>query len=60
MMAGETLHATVINMRFIKPLDTDLVRETVAEIGNRAAFSANLRTIRTADEMLGELLDSVG
>ena len=25
--AGETLHATVINMRFIKPLDTDLVRE---------------------------------
>ena len=45
---------------FLEGSNTDLVRETVAQIGNRAAFSANLRTIRTADEMLGELLDSVG
>lgn len=35
----------------------DPVQETVEQIGAKHAFSANLSVIRTADEMLGALLD---
>ena len=31
MESAETLNATVVNMRFIKPLDTDLIREIAAQ-----------------------------
>ena len=35
----------------------DLVADTVEQIDAKAAFSANLSVIRTADEMLGTLIN---
>ncbi len=35
----------------------DLVKDTVEQIDAKAAFSANLSVIRTADEMLGTLIN---
>ena len=35
---------------------TDLVEETATQIGGLRAFQANLAVLRTADEMLGELV----
>lgn len=35
----------------------DLARETVEQVTTKHAFSANLSVIRTADQMLGALLD---
>jgi flagellar hook protein FlgE len=37
--------------------DVDLAHEAVEQIQAKASFSANLTVIRTADQMLGELLD---
>jgi hypothetical protein len=35
----------------------DLIADTVEQIDAKAAFSANLSVIRTADEMLGTLIN---
>jgi flagellar basal body rod protein FlgG len=35
----------------------DLVADTVEQIDAKAAFSANLAVVRTADEMLGTLIN---
>lgn len=37
--------------------DVDYSAEVVEQIEAKDAFSANLAVVRTADEMLGELLD---
>jgi flagellar hook protein FlgE len=37
----------------------DLVAETVEQIEAKHAFSANAQVIRTADEMVGDLLDII-
>jgi flagellar hook protein FlgE len=37
--------------------DVDLANEAVEQISAKSAFSANVAVIRTADQMLGELLD---
>lgn len=37
----------------------DLVAETVAQISAKHEFSANVQVIKTADDMLGDLLDIV-
>ncbi|HKP58029.1 MAG TPA: flagellar basal body rod C-terminal domain-containing protein [Polyangiales bacterium] len=36
---------------------TDLAEETVSQISSQHAFTANLAVLRTADAMLGELVD---
>jgi len=36
--------------------NTDVVEETVTQIGSLRAFQANVAVLRTADEMLGELV----
>ncbi|HET8933023.1 MAG TPA: flagellar basal body rod C-terminal domain-containing protein [Polyangiales bacterium] len=36
--------------------NTDLVEETVTQISSLRAFQANVAVLRTADEMLGELI----
>jgi flagellar hook-associated protein FlgK len=45
--------------RIASPEPTDLVRDRVEQITARHAFSANLATIRTADDMIGTLIDTV-
>lgn len=37
----------------------DLVAETVAQISAKHEFSANVQVIKTADDMLGDLLDII-
>jgi flagellar basal body rod protein FlgG len=37
--------------------NTDLVEETVTQISSLRAFQANVSVMRTADEMLGELVN---
>jgi flagellar hook protein FlgE len=39
--------------------NVDLGQEVVQQITAKHAFSANLGVIRTADEMLGDLLDMI-
>lgn len=39
--------------------DTDLVTDTVDQIEAKHAFAANVATIRTADEMVGTLIDTI-
>lgn len=39
--------------------DVDLVAETVAQITAKHEFSANAKVMRTADDMLGDLLDII-
>ena len=38
--------------------NTDLVDETVTQISSLRAFQANVTVLRTADEMLGSLIDT--
>jgi flagellar basal body rod protein FlgC len=37
--------------------DVDLAQEAVEQISARASFSANIAVMRTANQMLGQLLD---
>ncbi len=37
--------------------DVDMAEEAVEQISARAAFSANVQVIRTANQMMGQLLD---
>jgi flagellar hook protein FlgE len=37
--------------------DVDLAQEVVEQVSARSAFSANVSVIRTANQMMGELLD---
>lgn len=37
----------------------DLVTETVQQISAKNEFSANIQVIKTADDMLGDLLDII-
>lgn len=37
--------------------NTDLVEETVTQVSSLRAFQANVAVLRTADEMMGELVD---
>ena len=37
--------------------DVDMAAEAVEQISARAAFSANVAVIRTANQMMGQLLD---
>ena len=37
--------------------DGDIVKDTVEQIDAKAAFSASLAVVRTADEMLGTLIN---
>lgn len=39
--------------------EADFARETVEQVSSKAEFSAGLNVIRTADEMMGDLLDIV-
>lgn len=39
--------------------DVDLVAETVEQITAKHEFSANIQVMKTADDMLGDLLDIV-
>ncbi len=39
--------------------DVDLVAETVTQITAKHEFSANAKVMRTADDMLGDLLDII-
>jgi flagellar basal body rod protein FlgG len=39
--------------------DVDLVAETVEQISAKHEFSANVQVIKTADDMLGDLLDII-
>jgi flagellar hook-associated protein FlgK len=39
--------------------DVDLVSETVEQIGAQHAFAANISVIKTADRMVGDLLDII-
>ncbi|HEY0192910.1 MAG TPA: hypothetical protein VGC42_17460 [Kofleriaceae bacterium] len=39
--------------------DDDLVRDRVEQLSDEHAFAANAATIRTADEMVGTLIDTV-
>jgi flagellar hook-associated protein FlgK len=39
--------------------DVDLVAETVTQISAKNEFSANAKVIKTADDMLGDLLDII-
>ena len=36
---------------------TDLVHDRVEQIASRRMFEANLATVRTADDMIGSLID---
>ena len=49
-----------ITSGFLEASNTNLVSEIVDQISNRTAVEANVRTLRTRDEMLGELLDLAG
>jgi len=40
--------------------NVDLAEELTSSIATQSAYSANLKTIQTADEMLGSLLDTIG
>ena len=37
--------------------DVDMAQEAVEQISARTSFSANVQVIRTANQMMGELLD---
>jgi flagellar hook protein FlgE len=39
--------------------NVDLVTETVAQITAKNEFSANVQVMKTADDMLGDLLDII-
>jgi hypothetical protein len=45
--------------RIAKPEAADLVHDRVEQLGARRAFEANLATVRTADDMIGSLIDIV-
>ncbi|CAN5235980.1 hypothetical protein BH11PSE2_BH11PSE2_18070 [soil metagenome] len=40
-----------------KGADADLANEAVEQIGAKDSFKANLAVMKTADDMLGQLLD---
>ncbi|MBI4613312.1 MAG: flagellar hook basal-body protein [Planctomycetes bacterium] len=56
---GETGFGTIVS-GFLEGANVDLAGEMVGQIVNRAFFLANLATIRTENEVLGELMDIVG
>jgi flagellar hook-associated protein FlgK len=45
--------------RIARPQPDDLVRDRVEQITAQHAFAANVATVRTADEMIGSLIDIV-
>jgi flagellar hook protein FlgE len=45
--------------RIARPAATDLIQDRADQITAQHAFSANLATIRTADDMIGTLIDTV-
>jgi flagellar hook protein FlgE len=45
--------------RIAQPEPADLVADRVEQMTAKHAFAANLATIRTADDMLGTLIDTV-
>ncbi|HEU4625419.1 MAG TPA: 1-deoxy-D-xylulose-5-phosphate synthase [Steroidobacteraceae bacterium] len=56
---GERLDATVVNMRFVKPLDADLVREVAQRHSAIVTIEENARA-GGAGSAVGELLDAMG
>ena len=46
--------------REVEASNVDLAEELTTSIVTQSAYDANLKTIQTADEMLGSLLDIVG
>ena len=46
--------------REVEASNVDLATELTSTITTRSAYKANLKTIQTADEMLGNLLDTIG
>ena len=44
----------------VEASNVDLAEELTETIPTRTAYSANLKTIHTADDMLGSLLDAIG
>lgn len=45
------------SMRLARSASGDLARDRVDQISAQRTFEANLSTVRTADDMLGALLD---
>jgi flagellar basal body rod protein FlgG len=52
-------HATIVDDSgaVTEQSNTDLVEETVTQMSSLRAFQANVSVLRTADSMLGELID---
>ncbi len=46
--------------RIAQASQADLAREIPSQMLNRRMFSAQLNTLKTQDEMLGELVDLIG
>ncbi|WP_319525444.1 flagellar basal body rod C-terminal domain-containing protein [uncultured Desulfosarcina sp.] len=46
--------------REVENSNVDLAEELTETIPTQTAYSANLKTIQTADDMLGSLLDTIG
>jgi len=45
--------------RIAQPEPADLIADRVEQMTAKHAFAANLTTIRTADDMLGTLIDTI-
>jgi flagellar hook protein FlgE len=60
MAASRAFEASAMRTAAAAPgRDTDLTREVVEQVTARRAFSANLGVLRTADAMIGDLLDLI-
>jgi len=57
--AGQPGYGTIVSGA-LQASGTDIVSEMVGQITAQRSFEANLKTIRTGDEMLGTILDIVG
>lgn len=58
-MADATSRFDGASARIARPESGDVVRDRVEQIAAEHDFAANVATVRTADEMIGTLIDIV-
>lgn len=58
-MAGAISRFDRASARIAQPEPADAVRDRVEQITAKHSFDANLATVRTADDMIGSLLDII-
>jgi hypothetical protein len=58
-MASAAARLDRASARIAQPEPADLVADRVEQITAQHAFAANVATVRTADEMIGTLIDTI-